>query len=148
MNHKKYLLAAAFAVSLVTGQTALANSHECGEGLTRMVDSLHVTNDQKAKIKPILEQLESGIKEQGSQMKDLRTQISQQVQSDTMDQATLDGLIDKKSKILGDMMKAKSNAVHQVYTMLNTEQKTKFQSMSKNMEEKIAKKYKNCHEDD
>lgn len=148
MNHKKYLLVAAFAVSLVTGQAALASSHECGDGLKRMVESLHVDAAQKAKIKPILEQLETGMKEQGSQMKDLRTQISQQVQSDTMDQATLDGLIDKKSKILGDMMKAKSSAVHQVFTMLTPEQKAKFQSMVKGMEEKMAEKYKSCHEDE
>lgn len=148
MNHKKYLLAAVFAVSLVAGQTAMANSHECGEGLSRMVDSLRIDDAQKAKIKPVLEQLKTSIKEQGSQMKDLRTQITQQVQSDTMDQATLDGLIDKKSKILGDMMKAKSNAFHQVFTMLTAEQKTKFQSMFKNMEEKMADQYKSCNEND
>lgn len=147
MNNKKYLVAAAFAVSLMAGQTVFA--HGCGgDGLKRMVESLHVNDAQKAKIQPVLEQLKTGMKDDESQMGDLRTQITQQVQSDTMDQATLDGLIDKKSKLIGDMMKAKSNAFHQIYVTLTADQKTKFKKMVANMEEKMAEKFKNCHDSD
>lgn len=148
MNHKKYLLVAAFAFSFIFGQTVFAHSHECGERLQKMVETLQIDDAQKAKIKPVLEQLKSSLKDEGAQMKDLRAQIKQQVQSDTMDQATLDGLIDKKAKLIGDMMKAKSNASHQIYMVLTPEQKTKFQGLVKNMEEKMAEKFKKCHDSD
>lgn len=144
---KSLLWIVALSFSLVIGQTALA--HEgCGDNMKKMIESLRLDDAQKAKVMPILDQLKSSIKASAEQFKDLDTQINQQIQSDNTDQATLDGLMDKKTKLVGDMMKAKANAKHQIYSLLNAQQKTVYQSMVKKWEEKMAAKYQNCHKDE
>lgn len=65
-----------------------------------------------------------------------------------MDQATVDGLIDKKTKLVGDMMKAKVTAQNQIYSVLNPQQKTELQNKVKKMEDKMAEQFKSCHDDD
>lgn len=138
----------ALAFTLVLSQTAFADSWGCGEGLKKMVESLKLTDDQKAKIKPVLVQLRSNIIDSANQMGDLDTQINEQVRSATMDKATVDALVDKKAKIIGDMMKAKIMAKNQILAILKPEQKTELQNKMKNLEEKMAAKFKSCHDQD
>lgn len=141
----KLLWIVAFTFSFVLGQTAFAHSG-CGERMTKMVDSLSLDDAQKAKIKPILEQLKMSMKDNMTQMKDLRTQINQQVTSDKMDQSTVDGLVDKKVKMMGDMMKANMMAKNQIFNVLTAQQKTKFQNSVKDMESKMVDKMESCQE--
>lgn len=144
---KSLLWIVALSFSLVIGQTALA--HEgCGDNMKKMISSFKLDDAQKAKITPVLDQLKTSLKASAEQFKDLDTQINQQIQSDNMDQATLDGLMDKKTKLVGDMMKAKANAKHQIFSVLNAQQKTEYQNMMKKWEEKMAAKYENCHKDE
>lgn len=143
---KKIIWMMAFLFSFMINQAVFAM--DCGQGLKTMVQSLNLTDDQKEKIKPILDQLKSSVSSAASQMDDLSNQIKQQVNSADMDQSTVDGLVDKKTKLMGDMMKAKITAKHQVMNILTPEQKTKLQNMFKKMENKMAEKYKKCHEDD
>jgi Spy/CpxP family protein refolding chaperone len=145
--YKKFLWIVTFAFSLVLSQACLADSM-CGGGLKQMVESLKLDDAQKAKIKPILEQLKSTVKDSWTQMKDLDTQINQQVSSATMDQTMVNGLVDKKTKLIGDMMKAKLMAKNQILGILNDKQKTEIQTKMKNLEEKIAAKFKSCHDQD
>ena len=146
--YKKFLWVVALAFSFVLSQTAFADSNDCGKGLKEMVGSLKLEDAQKEKIKPILEQLKSNMKDNWSQMKDLDTQIEQQANSATMDQATVDGLVDKKSKLIGNMIKAKIMAKNQIFAVLNETQKTELQKMMKKMEEKMEEKFKSCHKQD
>ncbi|MBA2710207.1 MAG: hypothetical protein H0U57_06420 [Tatlockia sp.] len=67
--------------------------------------------------------------------------------SSTMDQGSMDALVDRKTKIIGDMMKAKMAAKQQIFGILNDQQKTQFQSKMKDAEEKMIAKFKECHED-
>jgi protein CpxP len=145
---KRLLWIVAVSLSFVLGQSAFADSGHCGDGLNKMVEHFKLDAAQKAKVTPILDQLKTSLKASGSQMKDLRTQINQQVQSDNMDQATLDGLVDKKAKLIGDMMKAKVTAKHQIFTLLNAQQKTAYQDMVKKWDEKMAAKFANCKAQD
>ncbi|MBA2653391.1 MAG: Spy/CpxP family protein refolding chaperone [Tatlockia sp.] len=145
---KKLIAVAVLAVSFVLSQTALADSSICRESLQKMVESLKLDDAQKEKIKPILEQLKTTMQGSWSQMKDLRTQIDQQANSATMDQNAVNGLIDQKVKLIGEMMKAKFAAKNQISTILNEQQKTELQDKMKKMEEKMAEKYKDCHDDD
>ena len=133
--------------SFALSQAVFANSWECG-GIKKMVESLNLDDAQKTKIKPILEQLMTVGKNAGSQMNDLDKQIKQQVISTSMDQSTVDGLIDKKAKLIGDMMKAKVTAKNQIINILNADQKTKLQNKMKEFEQKMVDKYKQCHGDD
>ncbi|STY29325.1 16 kD immunogenic protein [Legionella wadsworthii] len=145
--YKKIMQIAAFAATLVLSPVVLAHSGECGGGLKSMVESLKLDQNQKSKIEPILNQLKTTIKNDAAQMRDLSQQIHQQVQSTNMDQSVVDNLIDKKTKLIGDMMKAKITAKNQIYAILNQQQKTELQNRMKKMEEKMAEKFKKCHEE-
>lgn len=134
-----------FAFSLAFGQAVFA---DCGEGLKAIVEGLKIDEAQKAKIKPILEQLKSETKNNWTQMKDINTQLRQQIQSSTMDQNTVNDLVDKKTKLIGDMIKAKVSAKNQIYNILNDKQKTELQTLMTKMEEKMAEKYKKCHDEE
>lgn len=144
----KFIAAVVFAFSLVLCQSALAGHARCGEGLKHMVDALQLDQAQKDKVKPILEQLKANMKENGPQMMDLCKQINEQSMSANMDQAAVDGMIDKKVKMMGDMMKAKVSAKNQIFSILNDQQKAKLQAKMKMMQEKMHAKMKQCHGED
>jgi protein CpxP len=143
---KSLLWIVAVTFSFVLGQTAFAG--HCGEGMKRMVENFKLDATQKAKIMPILDQLKTTMQANWSQIRDLRMQINQQIQSDDMDQSTVDGLIDKKTKLMGDIMRAKINAKHQMYMLLNPQQKAAYQNMVKKLQDKMASKAESCKEQD
>ena len=146
--YKKLLGVVLFAFSLVLSQTTFADSWGCGEGLKSMLAKINLTADQKTKIKPILDKLKSDLKDNASQMKDLDKQIHDQVVSAKMDEDTVNGLVDKKATLIGNMMKAKISAKNQIINILTADQKTKLQGMMDKLEDKIAAKFKSCHEKD
>ena len=145
--YKKIIQTAAFAFTLAVSPVVLAHSGGCGEGFKSMVESLKLDDSQKAKIKPILDQLKTSMKNDADQMKDLSRQINQQAESATMDQSAVDDLIDKKTKLIGDMMKAKITAKNQIISVLNPQQKAELQNKMKKMEAKMEEKFKNCHKE-
>lgn len=144
---KKTLWIIAVAFSFVLGQSAFAHSL-CGQSMDKMVESLKLDDAQKAKVKPVLDQLKSNMQSNWTQMKDLETQINQQVQSANMDQSTVDGLVDKKTALIGNMMKAKIAAKNQIFNVLNAQQKETLQAKMKAKEDKIAAEFKSCHDQD
>lgn len=144
---KKLLWIFALMFSFMLNQIVFADPAICKESLNKMVQSLNLDDTQKTKIKPIIDQMKSSVKTAASQMDDIRTQLTQQVYSASMDQSTVNDLVDKKAKLIGDMMKAKVMATNQVYNILNPQQKQKLQGMIKNMEEKIAAEFKQCEQD-
>ncbi|OEH48682.1 hypothetical protein lpari_00291 [Legionella parisiensis] len=87
------------------------------------------------------------MKSGAEQMRDLSKQINQQAESASMDQSTVDSLVDKKTKLLGDMIKAKMTAKNQIYAVLKPEQKTELQNKMKKMEEKMEEKFKKCNDE-
>ncbi|CAM2839002.1 envelope stress induced periplasmic protein [Legionella steigerwaltii] len=145
--YKKIIQAAAFTFTLALSPVVLAHSGGCGEGLKKMVESLKLDDSQKSKIKPILEQLKSTMKNDVTQMRDISQQLNQQAESANMDQSTVDSLVDKKTKLIGDMIKAKITAKNQIYAVLNPQQKTELQNKWKKVEEKMAEKFKACHDE-
>lgn len=146
--YKNILGIVAVAVSLTLSQSAFAHSWGCGEGMKAMVESLKLEDAQKEKIKPILEQLKSSMKENGTQMHDLEVKINEQVDSATMDQSVVDGLVDQKSKLIGNIMKAKAVAKNQIMMILNPQQKMDLHAKMKAVEDKMVAKYKSCHDQD
>jgi Spy/CpxP family protein refolding chaperone len=146
--NKKFIWMVALAFSFQLNQAAFAHSSACGEGFKSMIESLKLDDTQKEKIKPIMEQLKTSMKASWTQMKDLESKLKQQVTSANMDQNTVNGLVDQKTKLIGDMIKAKMTAKNQIYNLLNDQQKSQLQAKMKDLEEKMAAKYKECHEDD
>lgn len=146
--YKKFLWIIAFTLSFVLSQSAFSDSWGCGEGMKNMLQSLKLDDAQKEKLKPILDQQQASMKDLGSQMNALDTQIDQQINSGKPDQTALDELVDKKAKLIGSMIKTKIMTKIQIYSLLTAEQKTKLQDMMKKLEDKIAAKFKSCHQND
>ncbi|ARG96503.1 Spy/CpxP family protein refolding chaperone [Legionella micdadei] len=146
--NKKILGMIVFFFALVLGQISFADSSDCGKGIKDLVESLNLDDSQKAKIKPILDQLKSTVSDKAGQMDSLRKQISQQVTSGNMDQSTVDNLVDQKTKLIGDIMKAKIAATNQIMGILNDTQKAQLQKKIQDFEEKMSEKYKKCHDED
>ncbi|MFA5960771.1 MAG: Spy/CpxP family protein refolding chaperone [Tatlockia sp.] len=145
--NKKLITVVAFVFSFALGQVAYADNWGCGEKIKTMVESLNLDSGQKDKIKPVMEQLKTSMEGSVTQMKDISGQLKQQMESTTMDQSTVNDLIDKKTKIIGDMMKAKVMAMNQVYNILNPQQKMQLQTKVKQVEEKMEEHFKSCHDE-
>lgn len=143
--YKHMLSVFVLAMSLALSATGFAAS-ECHEGLKHMVDSLKLDDTQKQKIMPVVENLKASIKQSAMQMKDLSKQIDEQMTSDAMNQSVVNDLIDKKAKLIADMMKAKIMAKNQIYVVLNPQQKTEWRSMMQKMKDKMDAKFKGCHD--
>lgn len=147
--YKKILGSVVLACSLVMGSTvALAHGDHCGWGMNKMVESLKLDDAQKQKIKPVLENLKTTMQQDGRQMHDLSKQIRDQVNSSNMDQAKVNDLIDQKTKLLGDMMKAKASARNQIFSVLNDQQRAELKNKMMKMQEKMEARYKDCHDQD
>lgn len=146
--YKKIVGIAVIACSLAFSQLSFAHSSHCGKGLSQMIASLKLTEAQQEKIKPALAQLKLSIKDNVAKMKDIEGQINQQVSSATMDQTVVNGLVDQKVQLIGNIIKAKIMAKNQVVQVLDASQKSQLQTMMKNMEAKMVAKYKSCHDQD
>lgn len=144
---KKFLLAIAFVFSFLFTQATFADSSICRESLSKMVQSLNLDANQKSKVNSILDQLKSNMKATGTQMDGLEDQITQQTYSANMDQNNANSVVDQKTKLIGDMMKARITATNQIYNILNPQQQAKFKSMMKTADDKMAAMYKNCDQD-
>lgn len=146
--YKKLLGIFALAFTLVLSSSAFAHSGMCGDRMKTMLDSMNLDAAQKEKIKPVLDTLKSSMKQSVEQMKDLDKQLNDQVVSDKMDQTAVNDLVDKKAKVIGDMMKAKMMAKSQIAAVLTAQQKEQWHSMMQKMKAKMEEKFKNCHDDD
>lgn len=146
--YKKILGIALLATTFAMSPVGFAKSCICGEGFKKMIGDLKLDSAQKDKIQPILDQMGATMKADGTQMDEITKQLHEQVVSDKMDQATVDGLVDKKTKLIGDMMKAKLSAKSQIFAVLTPQQKTELQTKMDAQEEKIANEYKSCQQDD
>lgn len=146
--YTKILGVLAVSASLMMSQSVLADSSRCTDQLRSMVvGSLKLTDSQREKIKPVLEQLKTSAKDHFTQMRDIRAKIRQQIESDTMDQATVDSLVDQKAKLVTDFTKARISARHEVFTVLTPEQKTKLKTEMQNVEDRLADRASSCQEE-
>lgn len=135
-----------FVFALVLAPTVFA--HGCGAGLSNMMDSLKLDAAQKAKVQPVLDQLKASLKTSGAQMQDISSQLNQLMWATPMDQSAVDAMVDKKVQVISDMIKAKVAAKGQIFPMLTPDQQAKLKGMVKDMEDKMAAKFKNCHDGD
>jgi Spy/CpxP family protein refolding chaperone len=145
---KKLFGAVVFGFALICSQISFADNWGCGEGLRSMVESLNLDEAKKAEVKTILEQLKNNMKGIASQMDSIDKQINEQVVSDKMDQDAVNGLVDQKAKLIGDMIKAKLTAKNQIIALLTPEQKKALMDKMTKLEDKISARFKKCHQQD
>ncbi len=146
--YKKLLGAATLALTLAVSSTSFAHSGMCGEHFQHMISSLKLDDAQKQKIQPIMDNLKATMQQNMQQMQDLSKQIDEQAVSASMDQSTVNDLVDKKTKLIGESIKAKVNAENQVLAVLDTQQKVELQGMMAKAKEKMEKKFQHCHDHD
>eukprot|EP01012_Entosiphon_sulcatum_P001562 TRINITY_DN10298_c0_g2_i11.p2 TRINITY_DN10298_c0_g2~~TRINITY_DN10298_c0_g2_i11.p2 ORF type:complete len:148 (-),score=23.82 TRINITY_DN10298_c0_g2_i11:1359-1802(-) len=146
--NKKILGMMVVFFALILGQASFADSLDCGKGIKDMVSSLNLDAAQKEKIKPILDQLKSTVSDKAAQLDSLRKQMSQQLSTASMDTSSMDALVDQKTKLIGDLIKAKLAAISQIMGVLNDTQKGQLQKKIQAFEEKMTDKFKKCHNED
>lgn len=145
--YKKFLWIITLVSALTFNQMVLADTSVCREGLSTMVQSLNLDATQKQKIQPILDQFKTAAQTAGSQMDGIESQINQQVNTPNMNQDTVNGLVDQKVKLVGDIMKAKIQAKSQILAILNPQQQAKLQGMLKAADDKMKALWRNCTQD-
>ncbi|WP_026069401.1 Spy/CpxP family protein refolding chaperone [Legionella tunisiensis] len=110
------LAAVILAISLLAAQTLFASSSTqtaqscncCVDGMRQILNTLNLSTDQQAKIKAIKAQLKSDTQSTWDQLNDIRRQIHALMQSDKVDEAKLDSLVDKKWSLLVRELRLKS----------------------------------------
>jgi Spy/CpxP family protein refolding chaperone len=145
--YKQIIGIVALACALLIGQPAMA--HHGARHMNELLESLQLTEEQKSKAKGIIKTMAKDMKEQVSQIKPYHEKISNLVQSKDMNQAKLDKVIKEKAAIIGNMMRIKVNAKHQIYLLLDAKQQAIFkQFVAKKRAEKEEKMKKMFKEND
>ncbi len=138
----------ALACSLMFSVPVYAHQWGCGDGLKQMINSLELVDAQKEQIKPIMAKLKLDMQEIGPQIGILDKQISQHMDAEKMDLTTLDGLVDQKSALIGQMIKVKIKTTNEIFMVLNPTQKMQLKEAMKKSEDKMAAQFKHCQEQD
>ncbi|MCE0723846.1 MULTISPECIES: Spy/CpxP family protein refolding chaperone [Legionella] len=129
--NKKFILLSTIVLALIFGQPSFAcigDSKQCNSHhqFDRLAKELNLNADQKAKLKAYREKARASLKEDYAQLRLLRSQINSLVKNEKIDEAKLDALIEKVNKIRGSMLKTRIMIQHQMFTLLNNQQKAKF----------------------
>lgn len=118
----------------------------CSQRLQDIASTLKLDAGQQEKIQAIKDQLKTSTKANGEKLGALRGQINELIQSDKMDQAKLDGLVQQKIDLVSSMIRAETLSMHQIYGVLTAEQRTQYQQIMKAWEDNVAQKYKSCQQ--
>lgn len=131
---KRTLLLPAILLSLSFHQTAF--SHEFsrdsayGRCMHNVIEKLVLTAEQRSQIKAIKEKNKDAKEKFTQELRDIRAKMRPLVNSDTMDEAKLDALINQKKEVIAQIMKTKMMSKHQIYMVLDPSQKTMFHELA------------------
>ncbi|KTD21622.1 Spy/CpxP family protein refolding chaperone [Legionella londiniensis] len=137
---KKIILLPLMALALAISPVAFADKMCPCMDIQKMEKELNLTADQKNKIMEIRKQAKEQMKATWEQMKALHQQKKELVRSEKMDQAKLDELVNQKKELMASMMKTKIMTQHQIYNVLDENQKEKFAAMMDKWEQKKMEK--------
>ncbi|AHE67259.1 P pilus assembly/Cpx signaling pathway, periplasmic inhibitor/zinc-resistance associated protein [Legionella oakridgensis ATCC 33761 = DSM 21215] len=133
------ILLPALALSLAFSAPSFAdkNGGQCPcMRLQKLSQELDLTADQQAKIKAIKEQAQKDMSANEADMKNIRSQIKELIQSEKIDEDKLNKLIEQKKEIIASAMKTKIMMKNQIYNVLNAQQKAKFSALMDKWESK------------
>lgn len=142
---------AVFVFSMILSQSIIAASQDNGEDswwcpvrIKNISDTLKLDDKQLAQLNDINTKLDTTMKSRREQLKTLRGQINDLVIDDAMDQSKLDGLLNTKTQLISEMIKAETLTLHQVYGVLSKEQRAQYLKIMQEWEENTSSKYKSC----
>lgn len=141
---KKILIGlSAAALFLSVNNATLACSgqeqHYPGQYLEKIVEKLHLTAEQKTKIKVIREKAHQDIRAKFQELGALRLQINQLVVAPSVDDKKLDDVVNQQKDIWGSIIKLKVQEKRDIGDVLTAEQKVTFSDMLVKFEEKHMK---------
>lgn len=99
---------------------------KCDCPKAKLISSLNLTDEQKAKIKQIKEQARANMQENMQAMKDICQKMNTLIQSEKLDTQELDKLVNQKTALMAAKIKNKVMVKNQIYNILTPEQKAKF----------------------
>jgi len=103
--------------------------------MENMVQKLDLTADQKEKMMTMKKQAKAEMKAKHDEMHAIHKEMGPLVETDKMDEAKLDALIQQEKEVVASMTKNKMMLKHQFYGVLDAKQKAMFSTMSKQCEE-------------
>lgn len=137
---KKIIMLPVLALAVTLNNPTFADTK--GEGqcpckrMEKFSRSLNLTNEQKSKIKTIKEQARRELRANREKMQAVKHQIKDLIKSKPLNEAKLDKLLSEKSAIITATMKTKVMMKHQIYNVLNSEQKAKYSEMLEQWDKK------------
>lgn len=114
--------------------------HQGKDHQDKMLSKLNLSDEQKSKMNAVKTKLRDQYEANKVRMREVQMQIGALVNSDKMDEKTLDDLISQKAQLMSTMMKNVAIARNQIYNMLTPEQKAKVAEMRQHMIEKRKQK--------
>ena len=149
--NKKITCLSALLMTFLLGQPVFAEpmTQTAGEQVAmhhgkdhqdKMLSKLNLSDEQKSKMNAVKTKLRDQYEANKVRMREVQMQIGALVNSDKMDEKTLDDLISQKAQLMSTMMKNVAIARNQIYNMLTPEQKAKVAEMRQHMIEKSKQK--------
>jgi len=132
----KLLCASVVAIVVSFSQQALADDPKPGTPnpmpSMQLSKELSLTPEQMTRLSTLQQEIRSKMTGLQTEFHSINDEINTISKSSPIDEAKLNALIDKKKEIVGVMMKNKAMLVHEIYTMLTPDQKSKFDEMVSN----------------
>ena len=103
----------------------------------KLIKELNLTEDQQQKIRQFRQQHYQRVIQDFKKKHEIQQQIMMMSMQKEIDKASLDTLLKQRSELSTDILRSKVLMRHQIYQVLNDEQRTKLQSIMKNKMEKM-----------
>jgi hypothetical protein len=135
----KFISLPAFALTfaLVQSPAALACSdmHK-KDWVVRVAEKLHLSSEQNAKVKAYAHKTKMNIAVKRHELQTICKHINETFHSGMMNETKLDEFADKKTRLMGEIIKLKLQERYEIYQTLNAKQKAEMDHMVQRWEEK------------
>jgi Spy/CpxP family protein refolding chaperone len=149
---KKTLLFTALALSMSLSQASLAchgDSHWMyGERYEKMEKKLHLTSDQKDKIKELRLAAHKAMQPLRQDLRDNHMKLNELARANTLDEGAIDSLINQQKEILGKLMKMRLMIKHDITMDLTEKQRSDMVSMAAKWKEHHKDEMEKMHDED
>lgn len=142
--NKSLFAAFVMAMSLLMGQFAFAGGCMFNHDMKGVLSSLKLDDKQRMNIEKMVDQTKMSLQGQWVTLHNLDQKISDMVVSSNVDTTKLNSLVDERSKLMSQVMRARVDMKHQVFMMLSPEQQKMFKDIMQQKHEAFMKKVEAC----
>lgn len=113
------------------GKAYNAHGSYCKMDMKKMLESLNLSQEQKAKIKEIKQNVAKMKDEDKQALADNDKKIKELIVSDNLDENALGNLVQQKMDVIGKLIKAEIKAKNDMFKVLDAKQQEKFKEIVK-----------------